>query len=187
MPFIDGRLRYRFSDQSDLPAEVDSSADAGVTWTPTRNVAVPELGLAAFSTAGSSAVQLANLHGDIVATMPDTLATTGISSYAETDEYGNAPSATNTARYGWLGSQGRSRDTLGGVVLMGARVYNPVIGAFLQSDPVVGGGATAYTYPQDPINQFDTTGRCFWCSAVLDFLHSVWHFIEHVYPTFSQH
>ena len=41
---------------------------------------------------------------------------------------------------------------------MGARVYLPTIGRFLQVDPVQGGTPNAYTYTPDPINSNDYTG-----------------------------
>ncbi|MDP9100801.1 MAG: hypothetical protein M3N21_01435 [Actinomycetota bacterium] len=54
----------------------------------------------------------------------------------------------------------RPSDTLGGLVLMGVRVYNPSTGRFLQTDPVPGGSANSYDYAnQDPINQFDLGGQ----------------------------
>ncbi|MCW2599499.1 MAG: sugar-binding protein [Frankiales bacterium] len=56
----------------------------------------------------------------------------------------------------------RSGDALGGVVLMGVRLYSPVLGRFLQVDPIPGGSANAYDYINaDPINNFDLDGR--WC------------------------
>lgn len=51
---------------------------------------------------------------------------------------------------------------LGGLTLMGARLYNPQTGRFLSVDPVLGGNSNAYTYPNDPVNMSDTTGMCGW-------------------------
>ncbi|MER7212635.1 RHS repeat-associated core domain-containing protein [Streptosporangium sp. NPDC000239] len=62
-------------------------------------------------------------------------------------------------RYGWLGGKQRSVDALCGIILMGARLYNPATGRFLQSDPVEGGGDNDYGYPTDPISQSDLDGR----------------------------
>jgi hypothetical protein len=43
---------------------------------------------------------------------------------------------------------------------MGARVYDPYTGTFLQTDPIQGGGATPYGYTDgDPVNERDLTGR----------------------------
>ncbi len=58
---------------------------------------------------------------------------------------------------------------VGGVVLMGARLYNPSTGRFLTRDAVEGGNDNAYTYPADPINQFDLTGdfSCGICHKIL--------------------
>ena len=42
---------------------------------------------------------------------------------------------------------------------MGARLYNSVTALFTSVDPVRGGNTTAYTYPQDPINFTDPSGR----------------------------
>ncbi|BDZ42574.1 hypothetical protein GCM10025865_18730 [Paraoerskovia sediminicola] len=77
------------------------------------------------------------------------------------DEYGNTitnPAQTGAITYGWLGGKERAQDATG-LTLMGARLYNPVTGLFTAVDPVDGGNTTAYSYPQDPINQSDLDGQ----------------------------
>ena len=45
---------------------------------------------------------------------------------------------------------------------MGARVYLPVLGRFLQVDPVEGGTDNNYAYANDPVNEFDLDGNWGW-------------------------
>jgi RHS repeat-associated protein len=141
----------------------DSPAWTGLpdgTWT--RYVPGPAGGLAAITRGdGTVELQLANLHGDIVATC--TPAATAPAAYFESTEYG-APRDTNTVtpRYGWLGTHQRdTTNTAAGLTLMGVRLYNPTTGRFLQTDPVPGGSCNDYDYTcADPINNTDLDGRC---------------------------
>jgi RHS repeat-associated protein len=159
------RLNH-YDDSSDSPAWIDEDTGAA-TLSATRYVAGLDGDLAAAithtGTATSARWQLVNLHGDVVSSAADDPAlTTPDGPSLDADEFGNPHSAT-TARYGWLGGKQRSTDALAGLVLMGVRLYDPVLGRFLQVDPVPGGSANAYDYAnQDPINNFDLDGRRCW-------------------------
>jgi hypothetical protein len=47
---------------------------------------------------------------------------------------------------------------------MGVRLYAPLLGRFLQTDPIYGGNPNTYTYPVDPINAHDLDGK-WWRNA----------------------
>jgi RHS repeat-associated protein len=149
------RLRYRYGDGGDSPSSIQISVDSGTSWSTTKYVSAPGVGLVAEINSAAISYHLSNPHGDSVANA-DTTGTIG--SYAESDEYGNSIGESR-GRYAWLGAHQRSADAVGGLVLMGARLYNPLTGQFLSVDPAPGGNATAYTYPQDPANQTDLDGR----------------------------
>lgn len=153
------RLRYRFSGPADFPSSVETSTNAGASWNTTRYITLPGLGMTASTTGGTATYQIANLHGDIVTTA---MSGGALGPYAETDEYGNLLTSGGSSRYQWLGGYQRSTDALGGIVLMGARLYNSQSGQFTSLDKVNGGNATRYTYPQDPINSLDITGLWEW-------------------------
>ena len=82
----------------------------------------------------------------------------GINTY---DEYGNQTSnpqniGTNQ-NYGWAGSAHRTTDK-NGLILLGARVYNPTTGQFTSTDPVPGANENGFTDPTNPTNYSDTNG-----------------------------
>ncbi len=149
-------INHYTSSSGDDPAWIGT----GTAWT--RNIVGIDGSLAASQdNAGTVTLQLANLHGDIVATVADSTSATSLASYADNTEFG-LPYFTSAAypTYGWLGGKQRSRNTLSGLTLMGVRLYDPDLGRFLQTDPVPGGSANAYDYCNaDPINCTDVDGQ----------------------------
>jgi RHS repeat-associated protein len=155
-----GRVVNHYADGSDSPAWIAENA-AGTAWT--RNVRGLDGALVAtVDQSGTVSWKVTNLHGDVVATSVGT-ATAPATGYAA-EEFGTPQGAT-PGRYGWLGAHHRAADVLGGLTLMGVRLYAPVLGRFLQVDPIPGGNDNAYVYPSDPINAFDLDGRWSWKSV----------------------
>jgi len=114
-------------------------------------------------------ISLVDPHSDLAATvtLPAAGNATGIDSWSDTLEYGTpragTPTPTDPGRYNWLGGEQRATDA-SGLVLMGARLYNPMTGQFTSPDPVPAGSATAYDYAYgDPVNITDLDGRCPFC------------------------
>lgn len=126
---------------------------------------------------GQRVLQLVDLHGDVMGTLPindgQTAAAYDQLALQAADEYGvptdlatASPRAStgqtpgSAGRYGWLGGAQRSSEALGGVMLMGARLYQPSTGRFLSVDPSPGGNSTAYDYCSgDPVNCSDLDGN----------------------------
>jgi RHS repeat-associated protein len=166
-----GQLVNHYGDPgSDSPAWTLETT--GATSTLHRYLAGPGGYLGeATTTAGTTTVGigLSGLHGDVYATVPVTMTaplTPAITT--SSDEFGAVTTAgtdttTTGARYGWLGTAQRPTDTgTTGIILMGVRLYAPLLGRFLTTDPVYGGNPTAYAYPTDPINHYDLDGRWDW-------------------------
>jgi RHS repeat-associated protein len=105
-----------------------------------------------------------NLRGSTAAEASSTgTAVGGVTLY---DPFGNAVTALQAdspdgLAYGFEGKNGIGTDTdNAGIVLMGARLYDPSLGRFLQVDPVPGGSCNTYDYVcQDPVNNVDLNGQ----------------------------
>lgn len=159
--------RSRFADDTDTPVAVVRS-DGSVT----REITGPSDQLLALQDETTLTYQLRDVHGSIVATVPAGSSITAPAARTDYDAFGKVMSPTpnvldwtkGTPGYGWLGAHQRTTQfeqaaEFGPPAEMGARVYLPGSGRFLQVDPIDGGSANHYDYGnQDPINSRDLDG-----------------------------
>jgi RHS repeat-associated protein len=140
------------------PTSSSASWYAGSNGSWSRTVPGTNGMLAATVTASNVTLDLANLHGDVLATASTSPTSTGPSETYIYTEFGTSEQGTPGVS-GWLGDLDPSTQALGSDILMGARVYNPFDGRFDQIDPLQGGSANAYDYAfQNPITNADTSG-----------------------------
>ena len=161
MPNGNAQEILHYSDPSDNPAWTEHKVGSTVaSWTRTIKGIDGSLAAVYDSQAGGTiALQLTNLHGDVIATASNSSTATGLTNSFEADEFGNPRTASNL-RYGWLGGKQRRTELASGVIQMGVRSYVPAMGRFTSVDPIDGGSASAYDYAgADPVNNFDLDGR----------------------------
>jgi RHS repeat-associated protein len=168
-----GTIKYSYSASGDTGDAVLDNAGNVTQRT------IPLLG-GVLLTAGSTGLtgstwSFPNVHGDVIAITDNTgVKQNGPINY---DPFGNLIGGTlpdNSADdfdYGWLGQHQRPLEHDAAflpTIEMGARQYSPLLGRFLEVDPIEGGSANDYDYVSaDPINHFDLDGRCesaaAWC------------------------
>jgi RHS repeat-associated protein len=69
-------------------------------------------------------------------------------------------SGTLAGPFGFVGGQGYQQDSDSGLMLLGARYYDPSVGRFVSRDPIGHeGGLNLYGYCEDdPVNSLDSDG-----------------------------
>jgi RHS repeat-associated protein len=152
-----------YTDSSDNPTWVTENGS-----NPKTEIYTPSLGTGLNitttiqGTTKTADIQLQDLRGNTVTTIDLTTNTaTGWNSY---DEFGNPQTPTNNTNlinYTTYAKAERATNTTG-LILMGARVYNPKTNQFTAPDPITGGNENTYSYPNDPINKSDFTGLWSW-------------------------
>ena len=150
-----------YSGSGDIGAATLDTTGANVS---ERTVALPG-GVLLTKRAAADVWSYPNIHGDIAASAN----ATGVKQGADSvyDPYGNPlgtaiDNQADTIDYNWLGQHQRLSEHANNVrpvVEMGARIYDPALGRFLQVDPVDGGSANSYDYSNaDPVGQSDLNG-----------------------------
>ncbi len=157
-----------YSDSSDNPEWTTQQSGANLT----TEIYTGSLGsgLAVTTTfkgtARTSSMQLTDIRGHTVTTLD--LDSNSVAGWSFYDSFGNPETSqtnTNLINYSSYSQQERATNTTG-LILMGARVYNPETNQFTSKDPVKGGNENPYTYPNDPVNRSDFTGLWdFWLNV----------------------
>ncbi|MGB7156439.1 MAG: RHS repeat-associated core domain-containing protein, partial [Tepidisphaeraceae bacterium] len=156
-----------YADDSDSPISVTRSDG-----TTERDISGPSGMLVAIKDGTTLTYQLRDVQGSIIDTVPATGTPTRPDASSRYDAFGNILNSTpgiidwtdGVPRYGWLGGHQRAtqfqpRQGVGPPIEMGARVYLPATGRFLQRDPIEGGSLNDYDYAfQDPNNALDLDG-----------------------------
>lgn len=182
--------RRHYGDTSDNPAWITTTQGATSTVTRYLSTLSPSVSTSLASDGSGSSI-LTDPHGDTVTSVPLSASVTSsapaeaISGWSAYDEYGRTPelAAAGTLGYGYLGSAERSTTSGSlGLTLMGVRLYNATRSLFTSVDPIPAGNEAAYTYPADPLNDSDPTGKCrtSWGCSHKSFLSSAASLLERI-------
>ena len=161
----DGTSYYGYNGMSDTPGFVTDQNGTVVQ----KYLSLPGGVIATVNpqstSAGALTYSLPNIRGDVMATVNADgalIATHVTGPFGEKlSSYATPNNTLEGASWGNLGRFQRTTESslIASPVQMGARVYIPELGRFLQVDPEQGGALNAYVYAADPVNQYDINGK----------------------------
>lgn len=156
-----------YTDSSDNPTWSTQATTAAPNTVTKTEIYTPSLGSGLNVTTTiqngtqTGLMQLHDLRGHTVTTID--LATNTATGWCSYDEFGNQdsgnPASTNLINYSAYGQAERATNTTG-LILMGARVYNPETNQFTSRDPIAGGNENYFAYPNDSVGFSDMSGSC---------------------------
>lgn len=143
--------RYRYTSPGDGPSWEENSSG-----TVTSYFASGPSGPVVTYTSGTPTFPVYNGHGSVIQTRD--LSGNLVDTFTY-NENGDLLSTAMPTRYGYTGQWQKDREEDSGMIRMGARFLDPLLGRFASWDPVDGGDFNAYSYAgQNPINNFDLAG-----------------------------
>ena len=132
-----------YAGEGSGPAWTEEPASGG--WS--RNISNIGGGIAATQASGGEVlIQLANLHGDIIGTVPDNVGAENATLTSESTAFG-VPTSTTESKHVWLGSDGLQTEFTSGALSDAEGSYVPQLGVHLGSAGLSGAAS------QDPVRK----------------------------------